>query len=97
MQGSLGISAPWGPEAAEAMTAATGNLFELVRSRFPAESTAPFIETLAGHTYTYADLGEISGRYARLLDELGIQKGDRVAVQAEKSPEAIFLVIPVIW
>lgn len=91
MQGNPRISAPWGPEAAEAVTGATGNLFELVRSRFPAESAAPFIETLAGHTYTYADLEEISGRYARLLGELGIQKGDRVAVQVEKSPEAIFL------
>ena len=45
MQGNPRISAPWGPEAAEAMTGATGNLFELARSRFPAESAAPFIET----------------------------------------------------
>src|SRR5690606_36089941 len=58
---------------------------------FPADRTATFIETDTGRTYTYADLDRRSARLARLLAALGVRKGDRVAVQVEKSPEAIFL------
>jgi malonyl-CoA/methylmalonyl-CoA synthetase len=67
------------------------NLFDLFRSRFPEDRTRPFIETETGRVYSYADLEAISGRYARLLSAIGVRKGDRVAVQVEKSPEAIFL------
>lgn len=85
---------PWGvgggAGATEAMAAAKGNFYELIQSRFPADRNAPFIET-TNHTYSYGDLETISGRYARLLGDLGVQKGDRVAVQVDKSPEAIFL------
>jgi len=67
------------------------NLYDLFQSRFPADLSKPFIETETGRVYSYADLHETSGRYARLLTDLGVRKGDRVAVQVEKSPEAIFL------
>lgn len=67
------------------------NLYDLLQSRFPADLSSPFIETDQGRVYSYADLHETSGRYARLLGDLGVRKGDRVAVQVEKSPEAIFL------
>src|SRR3954464_1063949 len=67
------------------------NLFDLFRSRFPEDRTRPFIETETGRVYSYADLEAISGRYARLLSAIGVRKGDRVAVQVEKSPEAIAL------
>jgi len=68
-----------------------GNLYGLFQSRFPADRTRTFIELENGRTYAYGDLEEISGRYARLLLNLGAAKGERVAVQVEKSPEAIFL------
>ncbi|EWY39219.1 malonyl-CoA synthase [Skermanella stibiiresistens SB22] len=67
------------------------NLYDLFESRFPADLSSPFIETGDGRIHSYADLREVSGRYARLLTDLGVRKGDRVAVQVEKSPEAIFL------
>ncbi len=67
------------------------NLYSLFESRFPADRTATFIETDTGRTYSYADLDRRSARLARLLAALGVRKGDRVAVQVEKSPEAIFL------
>ena len=67
------------------------NLYDLFRSRFPANRSRPFIETETGRVYSYADLEAVSGRYARLLSALGVRKGDPVAVQVEKSPEAIFL------
>jgi len=67
------------------------NLYALFRSRFPADRTARFIETPDGRTYSYADLDDHSARYAALLLGLGLTPGDRVAVQVEKSPEAVFL------
>jgi malonyl-CoA/methylmalonyl-CoA synthetase len=67
------------------------NLYSLFESRFPADRAKPFIETDAGNVFSYADLERISARYANLLAELGARKGERVAVQVEKSPEAIFL------
>ena len=50
-----------------------------------------FIETLEGRRITYADLIEESGCIAHALTELGVQVGDRVAVQVEKSAEALLL------
>ena len=45
----------------------------------------------AGRDWSYAELVELSGRLANLLVEQGVQPGDRVAVQVQKSPEAIAL------
>ncbi len=72
------------------------NLYGLFRSRFPADRGATFIETASGRVYSYADLEAESGRYARLLADLGVAPGDRVAAQVEKSPEAIFLYLAVV-
>ncbi|ANC92959.1 malonyl-CoA synthase [Azospirillum humicireducens] len=69
----------------------TDNFFDIVAARFPADADAPFIELESGRRYSYRDLKEISGRYARLLAGLGVAKGDRVAVQVDKSAEAVFL------
>ena len=41
--------------------------------------------------WSYLDLIETAGRYATLLDSIGAKPGDRVAVQVNKSPEAIAL------
>lgn len=69
----------------------TGNFYDIVSARFPANSGAAFLELESGVCHSYADLRAISGRYARLLTDLGVAKGDRVAVQVEKSAEAVFL------
>ena len=44
-----------------------------------------------GDSWSYADAVELSGRLANLLVELGVMPGDRVAVQVQKSPQAIAL------
>jgi malonyl-CoA/methylmalonyl-CoA synthetase len=49
------------------------------------------METLSGERFTYGDVEDMSALYAGLLVELGVEPGDRVAVQVEKSPEAIIL------
>ena len=72
------------------------NLFDLIRSRFPSDPSAPFIETPDGQIMSYGALDEASGRIARLLAEAGVSKGDRVAAVVEKSPEAIVLYLAVL-
>ncbi|KZD12361.1 malonate--CoA ligase [Oceanibaculum pacificum] len=67
------------------------NLYDLFASRFPADRDDLFIETETGARYSYADLEAWSGKFAGLLARLGVVPGDRVAVQVEKSAEAIFL------
>ena len=67
------------------------NIYAFFAGRFPSDRRAPFIETPAGGHYSYGDLERESARYARFLTGLGLQPGDRVAVQIEKSPAAVFL------
>ena len=50
-----------------------------------------FLETPEGVSWTYADMAALSARYASALAGLGLQPGDRVAAQVEKSPEALML------
>jgi len=69
----------------------SGNLYHRFEACFPADRDAAFIETAAGARYTYGDLEGWSARFAHTLAEAGVEPGDRVAVQVEKSPEAIFL------
>ena len=45
----------------------------------------------SGEAYSYRQLDQESARIANYLTELGVQIGDRVSVQVEKSPEAVFL------
>ncbi len=44
-----------------------------------------------GRSYTYQDLHERSAQLAQALVALGVEPGERVAVQVEKSAEAVFL------
>ncbi|MEO1275483.1 MAG: malonyl-CoA synthase [Pseudomonadota bacterium] len=44
-----------------------------------------------GRHYAYADVDHVSARFAAALVALGVQPGDRVAVQVEKSIEALML------
>lgn len=66
------------------------NIYALFASRFPADRRAPFLELPEGRGYSYADLDIESARFARFLADRGVVPGDRVAVQVEKSPQALF-------
>ena len=50
-----------------------------------------FLETAAGSVLTYGDVIAESARYANALIGLGVRPGDRVAVQVEKSADALML------
>ena len=67
------------------------NLYALFESRFPRDRASPLLLLDAGKTVSYADAEAGSGRFASLLVGLGLKPGDRVAVQVEKSPEALLL------
>jgi malonyl-CoA/methylmalonyl-CoA synthetase len=58
---------------------------------FEAGSGRRFIEKPDGSVITYGDAHALSGRMANLLVELGVKSGDRVAVQVDKSAEALIL------
>ncbi|WP_198972812.1 malonate--CoA ligase [Xylophilus sp. ASV27] len=67
------------------------NLFSALLAAFPAELDATAIETDSGLYYTWRDLDRASARIANLLKSLKLAKGARVAVQVEKSVEAVLL------
>ena len=61
-----------------------------------AADTGPLMRVAAGRTWSYAEVVGLSGRLANLLQALGVQAGDRVAVQVDKSVEAIALYLATI-
>ena len=67
------------------------NLYTLFESRFPADRGKPLLLLEDGRTLSYAEAEAASARYAALLAGLGLAPGDRVAVQVEKSPEALLV------
>nr|WP_300314882.1 malonyl-CoA synthase [Halomonas sp.] len=73
------------------------NLFATFERRMAARGQAPFITTRKdittreGRDYSYADALDVSARLAGALVAMGVTPGDRVAVQVDKSPEAILL------
>ncbi len=67
------------------------NLYSLFESRFPADRARPLLLLEDGREISYGEAGETCARYASLLAGLGLAPGERVAVQVEKSPEALLL------
>lgn len=67
------------------------NLFETFAAKMRERVEADFITTRDGRRYRYTDALSISAQLAGALTELGVKQGDRVAVQVDKSPEAILL------
>lgn len=61
------------------------NLYSLLRARFPSADDAIAFETADGATVSYPDLDRLVGRYANALEGLGVEPGDRITVQVEKS------------
>jgi len=68
----------------------TDTLLSLYRRDQPPPDK-PFLETPEGRVLTRGDFWALSGRLARAVRASGVRPGDRVAVQAEKSPEALAL------
>jgi malonyl-CoA/methylmalonyl-CoA synthetase len=67
------------------------NLFTVLESGFPKDKSSCAIETQDGLYYSWDDLEKATSKLANLLASLKLPAGSRVAVQVEKSPEALFL------
>jgi malonyl-CoA/methylmalonyl-CoA synthetase len=67
------------------------NLFDTFAAKMRERADADFITTRDGRRYRYTDALNQSAQLAGALTELGVKQGDRVAVQVDKSPEAILL------
>src|SRR3989338_2683715 len=71
------------------------NLFSALRAAFPSDLDSTAVETMAADGtplfYTCRDLDRASARIANLLASLKLPQGSRVAVQVEKSVEAMAL------
>ncbi len=68
-----------------------GNLYLTYREGFPKDLDSTFIENTDGTIISYGELEEESAKYANGLSELGLQPGDRVSVQLDKSHEVVFI------
>lgn len=71
------------------------SLYTLIENSFPADHARIAIEapdrTRGKARWSFGELSAMAGRYAGLIASLGLKRGDRVAVQVEKSPEALFV------
>ena len=71
------------------------NLFSALRAAFLADLASTAVETSTADgrplLYSWSDLDRASARMANLLTSLKLPEGSRVAVQVEKSVEALLL------
>lgn len=71
------------------------NFYDLLASRFPTDRAAPCL-LVGEQTLSYGAVEAGAGRLAALLVQKGVRPGDRVAVQAPKSPEQVMLYLAVL-
>ena len=70
----------------------SANLHDLLRQR-ATDIAKTALETPNGERLSYGDLFAQAGRMARALADLGVEPGDRVAAQIDKSPDAVALAL----
>ena len=68
----------------------SNNFYALLAARFRLHAEAVALEMPDGTRYRYATLDRETARYASLYRALGLAPGERVAMQVEKSPQALF-------
>ena len=67
------------------------NLFAALRAAFPSDLNATAVETDNGLNYSWRDIERATAMLANLLASLNLPAGARIAVQVEKSVEAMLL------
>ena len=67
------------------------NLYTHFRTQFQLHAEDELLRTGDDLLLSYADVDRRSAAITSLLSDLGIEPGDRVSVQVEKSPEALCL------
>ncbi|HVY89236.1 MAG TPA: AMP-binding protein [Hyphomonadaceae bacterium] len=72
------------------------NLYDLLASRFPADRALPCFILSDGARISYEELEAGAAKAAARLIAEGVAPGDRVALQAEKSPQGIMIYLGVL-
>ncbi|TAH11872.1 MAG: malonyl-CoA synthase [Curvibacter sp.] len=72
-------------------TSGNANLFAALRAAFPSELNTCAVEIDSGLRYSWQDLDQATAMVANLLEFLDVPKGARIAVQVDKSVEALVL------
>lgn len=73
------------------MSEVSANLYAHLRQAFPGDLECCAIETDAGQLYSWRDLDRGTAMLANFLQSLDLPAGSRIAVQVEKSVEALML------
>ncbi|HYG27416.1 MAG TPA: AMP-binding protein [Caulobacteraceae bacterium] len=74
----------------------SANLYDLLASRFPTERGRPCFLLPDGRAISYGELETGAAHVAARLVAEGVRPGERVALQAPKSPEAIMVYLGVL-
>ncbi len=74
----------------------SANLYDLLASRFPADRSKPCFLLSDGSAISYGELEAGAAQVAGRLVAEGVMPGDRVALQAENSAEAIMVYLGVL-
>lgn len=72
------------------------NLYALLASRFPPDRSTCCLETADGALYSWDDVERASARIANLFASLNLPPAARIAVQVEKSAEALIVYLATI-
>jgi malonyl-CoA/methylmalonyl-CoA synthetase len=67
------------------------NLYKILRDKFETRLDQPFLVSPGGSQHSYGDIDRLSAEFAATLIEVGVNAGDRVVVQVDKSPPAVAL------
>lgn len=67
------------------------NLYQTYQQNFATDRSKTLLIDELGNHYSYADAEQQSAKIANYLIECGLQVGDRVTVQVEKSPQMLWL------
>jgi len=73
------------------MNTADQNLFAHFHRRFAEHADDELLAASDGASFTYRDIDRMSARIAAGLRDAGVETGDRVSVQVEKSPQNLCL------
>jgi len=74
----------------------SANLYDLLAARFPEDRSRPCFLLSDGSFVSYRELEAGAGRIAARLAAEGVEAGDRLALQAEKSVESVMLYLGVL-
>src|SRR5882672_2402022 len=67
------------------------NAYAAFEHSFAINAARPALEIAPGRSCSYSQLDRQTARCAAALSCFGLRRGDRVAVQVEKSPQSLFL------